>query len=71
MNVIQIINLLALPDEEKCEEGWIGVSLALQTLFIIALIFNIVSMGLLRIQLVTRMKRYFFYKPEPNIAIKY
>ena len=71
INILDIISLLGLDDEERCEEGWIGVSLALQCLFIIALVFNIISMGLLRIELVTRMKKYFHYKHEPEIAIKY
>ncbi len=71
INILRITSLLGLDPETKCAEGWIGVSLTLQCLFIIALVFNVISVGLIRIELVTRISKYFYYKPEPDIAIKY
>ena len=62
---------MALDPEKKCAGGWIGVSLTLQSLFIIALVFNVVSVSIMRIELVTRIQKYFYYIPEPEIAIKY
>ena len=57
--------------DEKCDEGWIGVSIALQTLFMITLAFNCGFALYIRIQLVNRIKHFFFYKVESEIAIKY
>ena len=63
--------MLGLDEGEKCTNGWIYLSLTLQSLFIVALIFNIISVGLIRIELVTRISKYFYYREEPDIAIKY
>lgn len=63
--------MLGLDEGEKCTNGWIVLSLTLQSLFIVALIFNIISVGLIRIELVTRISKYFYYREEPDIAIKY
>jgi len=71
VNILRITALLGLDPATKCDEGWIGISLTLQCLFIITLVFNVISVSLIRIELVTRIKNYFYYKPEPDIAIKY
>ena len=71
INLSRMATQFDLDDTEKCQEGWIGVSLALQSLFIVALILNVVSVGLVRIELVNRIRRYFYYREEPDIAIKY
>ena len=71
INIIRMVSQLGLPEEEMCNTSWIGVSLALQSLFIIALIFNVISASLIRIELVNRISKYFYYIPEPEIAIKY
>ena len=71
INLSRMASQFDLDETEKCQEGWIGVSLALQSLFIVALILNVISVGLVRIELVNRIRRYFYYREEPDIAIKY
>ena len=71
INISGMMSQLSLEPELQCEGGWIGVSLTLQSLFIIALILNVISVGLIRVELVTRIHKYFYYRPEPDIAIKY
>ena len=71
INILRMVSQLGLPKEEQCNTTWIGVSLGLQSLFIIALIFNVVSASLIKIELVNRIHKYFYYIVEPEIAIKY
>ena len=54
-----------------CEINWLTMNIVLQCLFIAALVLNLISLAVMRIQLVNRIKNYFYYKEEPEIAIKY
>ena len=54
-----------------CEINWLTMNIVLQCLFIAALVLNLISLTVMRIQLVNRIKNYFYYKEEPEIAIKY
>ena len=71
LNIMRMVSQLSLDEDTKCEGAWIGVSLTLQSLFMIALVFNVVSVSIMRIELVSRIHKYFYFKPEPSIAIKY
>ena len=71
LNFLRIFGQMQLDDETKCEQAWISMTLTLQTLFLVTLILNCVSVGLIRIELVHRISKYFYYRPEPDIAIKY
>ena len=54
-----------------CEINWLSMNIVLQCLFIAALLLNLISLAVMRVQLVNRIKNYFYYKEEPEIAIKY
>ena len=54
-----------------CEVNWLSMNIVLQSLFIAALLLKLISLVVMRVQLVNRIKNYFYYKEEPEIAIKY
>ena len=69
----EVDNEISIEDENRttCEINWLIMNILLQSLFIAALVLNIISLTLMRVQLVSRIKHYFYYKEEPEIAIKY
>ena len=60
-----------LEKRTTCDIKWLMMNIVLQSLFIAALLLNVISLMVMRLQLVNRIKNYFYYREEPEIAIKY
>ena len=57
--------------DTRCDLKWLIANIVIQIFFILSLFLNIASLIVMRIQLVNRIKHYFYYKTENDVALKY
>jgi len=74
--IVTVANMCRLfissPDStEVCDSNMTVVAMVLNVIFAIVLVATVVMLIKIRFELQKNMRKYFHYKPEPEIAIKY